>query len=267
MPTILDKIVAAKRTEIEIARNARPESELRARLPDVPRVRDFHSALSGEGPIRLIAEIKKASPSKGIIRADFEPLEIAHLYEQNGASCLSVLTDVQFFQGALEILQAVRQQVRIPVLRKDFILDPYQVLEARIAGADAVLLIAECLPGDELRRLHDAIVQLQMTPLVELYEPENLPRVLDAGARLVGINNRDLRTFQTDLQHTIRLKQQIPPDRCVVGESGIHSREDAMLLEQAGVNAILVGEHLMASPDIGGAVRQLLGRPRPVDHE
>jgi indole-3-glycerol phosphate synthase len=267
MSTILDKIVAAKRTEIAIARNARPESELRARLADVPPVRDFRLALCGNGPIRLIAEIKKASPSKGIIRADFEPLEIARLYEENGAACLSVLTDVQFFQGGLDILQAVRQQVRIPVLRKDFILDPYQVLEARSAGADAVLLIAECLPGDELRRLHDAIVHLQMTPLVELYEAENLPRVLDAGARLVGINNRDLRTFQTDLQHTIRLKQQIPLDRCVVGESGIHGREDAVLLEQAGVNAILVGEHLMASPDIGRAVRQLLGHPSPLDHE
>jgi indole-3-glycerol phosphate synthase len=263
MPTILDKIVAAKRTEVASTRMASPESELRARLRDAPPVRDFFAALSKPGPIRLIAEIKKASPSKGIIRGDFQPLEIARQYQANGATCLSVLTDVQFFQGGIDILSDVRRTVDLPVLRKDFILDPYQVLEARAAGADAVLLIAECLPGDELRRLHDAIVELHMTPLVELYEPDNLPRVLQAGARLVGINNRDLRTFQTDLQHTIRMKQRIPADRLVVGESGIHGREDALLLEKAGVDAILVGEHLMAAADVGLAVRQLLGRRQP----
>jgi indole-3-glycerol phosphate synthase len=260
MPTILDKIVAAKQAEIAAARQRCPEPELRARLADAPPVRDFHAALSGTGPIRLIAEIKKASPSKGVIREDFQPLEIAQQYQQNGAACVSVLTDVPFFQGGLDILQSVRRHVDIPVLRKDFILDPYQVLEARVAGADAVLLIAECLAGDQLPRLHDAIVALQMTPLVELYEPENLCRVLEAGARLVGINNRDLRTFQTDLQHTVRLKQQIPADRLVVGESGIHRRDDVLLLQQAGVNAILVGEHLMAAADIGQAVRRLLGQ-------
>jgi indole-3-glycerol phosphate synthase len=262
MPTILDKIVAAKQSEIGAARDRCPESELRARLADAPAVRNFHAALAGPGPIRLIAEIKKASPSKGVIRQDFHPLEIADQYEQNGASCLSVLTDVQFFQGGLDVLKAVRMHVNLPVLRKDFILDPYQVLEARVAGADAVLLIAECLQGDQLRRLHDAVIALQMTPLIELYDPDQLPRVLDTGSRLVGINNRDLRTFETDLQHTIRLKRQIPADRLVVGESGIHSRQDAQLLEQAGVDAMLVGEHLMAAPDIGHAVRQLLGRAR-----
>ncbi len=237
---------------------------MRGQLTHAPQVRDFQAALATPGPIRLIAEIKKASPSKGVIRADFQPLEIARLYEQNGATCLSVLTDFAFFQGGLEILQAVRRDVKIPVLRKDFILDPYQVLEARVAGADAVLLIAECLPGDQLRRLHDTVVELQMTPLVELFEPDNLPRVLEAGARLIGINNRDLRTFQTDLQHTVRLKQQIPADRLVVGESGIHCHEDVLQLERAGVDAILVGEHLMASADIGAAVRQLLGQPPSV---
>ncbi len=260
MPTILDKIVAAKQSEIGAARARCPESELRARLADAPPVRNFQAALAGSGPIRLIAEIKKASPSKGIIRHDFHPLEIAEQYAQNGASCLSVLTDAQFFQGSLDVLKAVRMHVDLPVLRKDFILDPYQVLEARVAGADAVLLIAECLPGDLLRRLHDAIDALQMTPLIELYDPDHLPRVLDTGSRLVGINNRDLRTFETDLQHTIRMKRQIPADRLVVGESGIHSREDAQLLERAGVAAMLVGEHLMAAPDIGRAVRLLLGR-------
>ena len=156
-------------------------------------------------------------------------------------------------------MRQVRAAVDLPVLRKDFIIDPYQVIEARAAGADAVLLIAECLDDDLLERLYNAIVDLGMTPLVELYEPANLARVLRIGARLVGINNRDLRTFQTDLEHTLRLRRQIPADRIVVGESGIRSRQDAQRLEAAGVQAMLVGETLMASPDIGAAVDELLG--------
>ena len=260
MSTILDKIVATKRREVAAARAALPEEELRARLADAPPVRDFLAPLAKPGPIKLIAEVKKASPSKGVIRTDFEPVQIAETYGRHGATCLSVLTDRQYFQGSLDDLRRVRAAVELPVLRKDFILNSYQLLEARAAGADAVLLIAECLDEALLRRLHDEATELGMTPLVEFYEPENLPRVLAAGAALIGINNRDLRTFQADLGHTVRLRRKISKRHVVVGESGIHSRPDVERLEAADVNAILVGERLMASSDIGAAVDELLGR-------
>jgi indole-3-glycerol phosphate synthase len=258
MTSILDKIVADKRREVEAAKARVPEVALHDQLAAAPPVRDFYAALSASPPIRLIAEVKKASPSKGVIRADFHPVEIAKTYQRHGAACISVLTDAPYFQGSLDYLRQVRAAVALPVLRKDFIVDPYQVIEARAAGADAVLLIAECLDDDALKTLHDAIVSLGMTPLVELYEPANLPRVLAIGARLVGINNRDLRTFHTDLEHTIRLRRQIPDDRLVVGESGIRTRADVERLESAGVRAVLVGETLMARPDIGAAVDELL---------
>ncbi len=260
MPTILDKIVADKQREVAAAKLRVPEEQLREALSAAPPVRDFFAALDGRGTIRLIAEVKKASPSKGVIRADFRPVEIARTYQRHGAACISVLTDGPYFQGSLDYLRQIRAAVELPVLRKDFIIDPYQVIEARAAGADAVLLIAECLDDRQLRLLHEAIVSLEMTPLVELYEPANLPRVLAAGARLIGINNRDLRTFEVDLEHTIRLRREIPPGKRVVGESGIRNRADAELLQEAGVNAMLVGETLMARSDIGAAVDELLGK-------
>lgn len=263
MSTILNKIVAAKRLEIDAARQQRSLSELQAALADAPPVRPFEPALAADGPIKLIAEVKKASPSKGVIRADFQPVEIAGIYQQHGATCLSVLTDQEFFQGSLEVLRAVRREVSLPVLRKDFVLDAYQVLEARVAGADAVLLIAECLEQDQLRQLHEQIHELGMAALVEFYEPQNLDRVLDVGATLVGVNNRDLRTFATDLNHTIRMRAQIPGHCTVVGESGIHQRQDVEQLQAAGIQAMLVGESLMASPDIGRAVDLLLGKAGP----
>ena len=220
----------------------------------------FADAKIGTVPsIRLIAEVKKASPSKGVIRADFDPVEIARIYQEHGAACLSVLTDGPFFQGSLDNLRRVRVAVDLPVLRKDFIIDSYQVIEARAAGADAVLLIAECLDDESLARLHGEILELGMAPLVELHEPANLARVLQIGARLIGINNRDLRTFRTDLEHTLRLRRQIPSDRVVVGESGIRTRSDVLRLEAAGVQAMLVGETLLARPDIAEAVDELLG--------
>jgi indole-3-glycerol phosphate synthase len=222
-------------------------------------VRDFLAALAEGDSIRLIAEVKKASPSKGLIRADFQPVDIARIYQRHGACCISVLTDRPYFQGSLDYLREIRKHVDIPLLRKDFILDVYQLIEARAAGADAVLLIAECLDDPTLRRLYDETVRLGMTALVELYEPANLPRVLELGAPLIGVNNRDLRTFQVDLQHTIRIRERIPEDRVLVGESGIHGRADVQLLQDAGVHAILVGEHLMANQDIGAAVDRLLG--------
>jgi indole-3-glycerol phosphate synthase len=261
--TILDKIVATKRQEIERAKAETPEAVLRGRLTGAPPIRDFFAPLAQEGPIRLIAEVKKASPSKGVIRDDFDPVGIARAYQQHGAACISVLTDELYFQGSLEYLRQIRGSTGVPLLRKDFIIDPYQVVEARLAGADAVLLIAECLDDAALRGLYDAIVELGMTPLVELYEPENLPRVLGAGARLVGINNRNLRTFEVDLGHTLRLRREIPDDRVVVGESGIRTRDDVARLESAGVRAMLVGESLMARDDVGAAVDELLGWRRP----
>ena len=204
--------------------------------------------------------MKKASPSKGVIRADFDPVAIARLYEAHGASCLSILTDETYFQGSLDYLRQIRAAVEIPVLRKDFILDSYQLVEARVAGADAVLLIAECLDDCNLRKLHNEALELGMTPLVEFYEPANLERVLAAGAQLIGVNNRDLRSFEVDLEHTIRMREKVPLDAVLVGERGIYTRADALRLQTAGVDAMLVGESLMREPDIGQAVDRLLGK-------
>ena len=257
--SILDDIVAHKRHEIEAAKSARPESQVRLAAEAAPPPRKFFDALAAPGPIKLIAEVKKASPSAGIIRADFEPVEIAQTYEQHGATCLSVLTDEKFFQGSLDYLRRIRSTVALPVLRKDFILDKYQLYEARASGADAVLLIAECLDDCHLRALHNEAVNLGMAPLVELYDPENLPRVLEAGATLIGINNRDLRSFKTDLNHTLRLREKVPDTFVLVSESGIRTRADVERLEAAGVDAILVSETLMANADIGQAVDTILG--------
>lgn len=260
MNNILDRIVAGKREEIEQAKVRVPEAELLRRIEKAPRPRDFLGAIRRAESIALIAEVKKASPSKGLIREDFRPVEIAQTYERHGAACISVLTDEPHFQGHLDFLGSVRETVSIPVLRKDFILDPYQVLEARAHGADAVLLIAECLDEAALPVLYEAVVQWQMTPLVELYEASNLPRVIALGAELIGVNNRNLRTFDVDLEHTIRLRAEIPSDRCVVGESGIQTHADLCRLAACGVQAVLVGESLMREPDIGAAVDRLLGR-------
>lgn len=258
-PTVLDKIVTKKWEEIAAAKAVRPLAEVEARLADSPAPRDFLGALSAQGPVKLIAEVKKASPSKGLIRPDFHPVQIAKDYEAAGASCISCLTDESFFQGHLDYLIAIRKEVNLPILRKDFVLDPYQVVEARAAGADAVLLIAECLDDDALKSLHDQICQLGMTPLVELYEESNVSRVLEIGAKLVGINNRDLRTFEVDLNHTIRLGKQIPDECVLVGESGIFTHADILLLQENDVDAVLVGESLMRQDDVQAAVRKLLG--------
>lgn len=258
MSSILDKIAAHKLDEIERAKAARPQRELQA-LVSLTGIRDFCGALSGEG-ISLIAEIKQASPSKGVIREDFDPVAIANAYQRGGANCLSVLTDQRFFQGHLEFLEQVRGCAGLPVLRKDFILDPYQVYEARVAGADAVLLIAECLEASQLKDLHDQIVGLGMTPLVELYEFQNVDKVLRCEPRLVGINNRNLNSFEVDLQHCVRLRKEIPREILLVGESGIFSRGDALTLEAAGIDAVLVGESLMRAPDIAKATAKLLGK-------
>jgi indole-3-glycerol phosphate synthase len=260
MPSLLDQIVARKQREIADARRLRPESELRDAAEAAPPPRGFFDALATPGPIRLIAEVKKASPSRGVLRADFDPVEIAHAYQQHGAACVSVLTDEQGFHGSLAHLAAVHQAIALPVLRKDFILESYQLYEARAAGADAVLLIAECLDDCRLRSLHQEAVRLGMAPLVELYEPQNLQRVFDAGATLIGVNNRDLRSFEVDLEHTLRLRERIPDECVLVSESGIRTRADVERLEAAGVDAMLVGETLMTSQDIGVMIDELMGR-------
>jgi indole-3-glycerol phosphate synthase len=257
--TILDTIVASKREEIAAARTCVPDAELERRLATAPPVRDFRFPLEQQAGVQVIAEVKKASPSAGVLRADFEPVQIARIYEQHGAACLSVLTDAPFFQGQLAYLAAIRAAVGPPLLRKDFILDRYQLLEARLAGADAVLLIAEILDDSELSLLLRATRDLGMDALVELYEADHLPRVLDSGARLIGVNNRDLRTFETRLEHTLELAARIPAGCCLVSESGIRTRQDVLRLEAAGVRAILVGETLMRASDIGAKLEELRG--------
>jgi indole-3-glycerol phosphate synthase len=257
--TILDEIIVQTRATIQADRAAVPDAELEASLVDLPPCRDFHAALAAGPSVQLIAEVKRASPSAGLIRADFDPVEIAKCYADAGAACISVLTDQPFFQGSLEYLRQVCQAVALPVLRKDFMVDRYQLLQARASGADCVLLIAECLSSDQLCRLHDQACELGMQTLIELFEPENLEAVLKTGTRLVGVNNRDLRTFETSLEHTLELRPSIPSDRLVVGESGIRSHDDLLRLGRGGVKAVLVGESLMRQPDIRAATRQLLG--------
>jgi indole-3-glycerol phosphate synthase len=259
MATILDEIVATKHREIAEARQRVSLAELERQLRSAPPVRDFRAALEAAPGMAVIAEVKRASPSAGLIREDFDPVAIARIYEQNGASCISVLTDAPYFQGRLDYLRAVRQAVGVPVLRKDFLLDDYQLVEARCAGADAVLLIAEILDDASLRQLLSKTRRLGMQALVELYDAENLPRVLDAGAKLVGVNNRDLRSFVTRLEHTLDLAPHLPAECCLVSESGIRTHEDIKRLQTAGVRAVLVGETLMRAPDIGAQLRELLG--------
>lgn len=259
MSEILAKIVKAKRREVESAIRDRPLRDLMRQADAAPPTRDFLAPLKAGNTIRLIAEVKKASPSKGVIREDFDPVAIAKSYAEAGASCISVLTDREFFQGSIEYLTAIRAAVDIPLLRKDFVIHPYQIFEARVSGADAVLLIAECLNRQELRGLNQLANDLGMRTLIEFYNKENLENVLNTGTELVGVNNRDLNTFEVDLQHTIRMRQSIPSDKVVVGESGIYTREDALLLQENNVQAMLVGESLMRQDDVGLAVKNLLG--------
>ena len=259
MSDFLTKIVQTKKQEVEAAIREKPLRDLMKQADDSPPPKDFVAPLRASPPIRLIAEVKKASPSKGVIREDFEPVQIARWYAEAGASCISVLTDARYFQGSLEYLGAIRKAVDVPLLRKDFIVHPYQIFEARVAGADAVLLIAECLNRQELRGLFQLVQDLGMTALIELHTESNLDNVLNTGTELIGINNRDLKTFEVDLQNTINIRKSIPVDKVVVGESGIYTREDAQLLEQNMIQAMLVGESLMRQSDVPSAVKGLLG--------
>ena len=258
MHSILKKIVDHKLEEIEASKSKTPLADIAKAASDGRPVRDFVAALQTPNEISLIAEVKKASPSKGVIREDFDPVSIARAYESAGASCVSVLTDENFFQGHRDFLVQVGQAIKLPTLRKDFIIDPWQVYDARAAGADAVLLIAECLDAERLLDLHSLINELGMTALVELYDRENIEKVMACEPSLVGVNNRDLNTFEVNLDHSIEIRRSLPQELTFVSESGISSPAEVSQLLQANVDAILVGESLMRADDIAAATRQLL---------
>ncbi|WP_296249793.1 indole-3-glycerol phosphate synthase TrpC [uncultured Stenotrophomonas sp.] len=260
MSDILNTILARKVQEVA-ERSARvPLAELKARLADASPVRGFANALNAaiaNGDPAVIAEVKKASPSKGVIRPDFHPADIAVSYEFGGASCLSVLTDVDFFQGADAYLQQAREACTLPVLRKDFVIDPYQVVEARVLGADCILLIVSALDDRQLAELSDLAMQLGMDVLVEVHDIDELERAIQVPVPLVGINNRNLRTFEVSLENTLSMKDAVPRDRLLVTESGIMGQADVKLMRDAGVNAFLVGETFMRVEEPGEGLRQL----------
>jgi len=257
---ILDDIIVNKKEELAATKRRSSLSDIKARAAHTGPTRGFGKALSKGMGIHLIAEVKKASPSKGVIREDFEPVKIARIYEESGASCLSVLTEKKFFQGELEYLGMIRKAVGLPLLRKDFIIDEYQIFEAKATGADAMLLIAACLEKQQIVDFLGIADGQGLDVLVESHTYKELDRSLLAGAMIVGVNNRDLATFNVSLQTTLDLLKDIPDDRIVVSESGIKTRDDVIMLEKAGLDAILVGESLMREKDIGKKTKELLGK-------
>lgn len=261
IPSILQKIVAHKRREVDARKAARP----RISLDGASAVQDFEAALRGDC-VGLIAEVKQASPSKGTLRADFDPVGLARTYAENGAACISVLTDEEFFRGHDRYLSQIREMVDVPLLRKEFIIDPWQIEESRALGADAVLLITAILTPEELRQFHDRARELGMAALVETHTEEELRIALDLGAPLIGVNNRNLHTFETTLETTERLALLIPPTRelLLVSESGIYAPTDVERVARAGAVAVLVGEALMRETDIAAKVRALSSVPSPI---
>ncbi|KQO00224.1 MULTISPECIES: indole-3-glycerol phosphate synthase TrpC [Stenotrophomonas] len=260
MSDILNTILARKTQEVAERSARMPLAELKARVADASPVRGFANALQAaiaNGDPAVIAEVKKASPSKGVIRADFRPAEIAVSYEFGGASCLSVLTDVDFFQGADAYLQEAREACTLPVLRKDFVVDPYQVVEARVLGADCILLIVSALDDRQLAGLSDLAMTLGMDVLVEVHDIDELERAIQVPVPLVGINNRNLRTFDVSLETTLSMRDAVPRDRLLVTESGILGPADVRTMRDAGINAFLVGEAFMRVDEPGEGLRQL----------
>lgn len=255
---ILEKIVADNLEELEARKRSLPLAELRGVALEQSPPLDFASALRDDR-IQLIAEIKKASPSKGIIRLDFNPVEIAQTYASNGASAISVLTEASYFQGSLNHLKDIRKALgnKLPLLRKDFLYDPYQVYESRAYGADSLLLIVAILTSEKLKALLGLSHELSMSCLVEVHNEAELEIALSSGARIIGINNRDLNTFTVDLATTERLRPLIPADRIVVSESGIKDHSDMEKLKKWGVDAVLIGESLMSAPDIAAKMKEL----------
>jgi indole-3-glycerol phosphate synthase len=253
--TILDRILEVKRAEVASAKKDISQGRLEALARKAPPPRDFIDALRAKNPA-VIAEIKRASPSRGVLRADFDPAAIARSYEQGGAACLSVLTDVQFFQGSPEHLQAARAACRLPALRKDFVIDPYQVLESRAMGADCILLIAACLSASQMSELESIAGTLRMAVLVEVHDRAELDLALRLKTPLIGVNNRNLKTFETRLETTLELVAEVPKERILITESGILSRADVTRLRSGGVGAFLVGEAFMRAPDPGKTLGQ-----------
>ncbi|MBP1961956.1 indole-3-glycerol phosphate synthase TrpC [Paenibacillus aceris] len=256
----LDKIVATKRAEVE-AMSSFSIAEAEKVISALPPCLGFEQALTTRKnrAMGLIAEVKKASPSKGLIREDFDPVRLAESYERAGADCISVLTDVQYFQGSNDYLKAVRQAVKIPLLRKDFTIDPKQIYEARLIGADAILLIAAILTTDQMKQYLALASDLGLDALVEVHDREELERALELDTRLIGINNRNLKTFVTDLKTTEELIQFIPAGKTIVSESGISAVQDMAYLQEIGSHAVLIGEHFMRQPVVEQAVHDLMG--------
>ncbi|KEO83752.1 indole-3-glycerol phosphate synthase TrpC [Tumebacillus flagellatus] len=258
---ILDRIVEVKRQEVAELAKAFNREEALAEIAKLPPTRGFADALrAASAYIGLIAEVKKASPSKGVIRPDFDPVVIAKTYEAAGASCLSVLTDEQFFQGHADYLRKIRASVNLPLLRKDFIIDEKQIYEARLIGADCVLLIAAILTTEQLREFRELASTLGLDALVEVHDEAELEQALASGATLLGVNNRDLRDFTVDLGTTARIAKLVPDGTLLVSESGIVTHDDVRAVKEAGAAAILVGETLMRDPEIAPSVDLLLGR-------
>jgi len=256
---ILNRIVSHNRQELERKKRRLPLPVVQNMATEQPPTLDLANALTGDG-IKLIAEVKRASPSRGVIRPDFHPAKIAQIYADNGAAAVSVLTEAMYFQGSLDHLTDIRKALlqKLPLLRKDFIVDPYQVYESRAYGADALLLIAAILTSDTLKELLDLSHELSMGCLVEVHNEVEIEIALNIGAKMLGINNRDLKTFEVDLTTTERLRPLIPLDKIVVSESGIKDRSDIDRLRASGINAVLVGEALMSAPDIAARMRDLL---------
>ena len=259
--TILDKILAHKVEENATWKQQRPMSKLLEMIAVMAPAVDFAAALRKD-TVALIAEVKKASPSKGVLVEQFDPVEIASVYAQHGAAAISVLADEKFFQGNIRYIKQIRQAVNLPLLCKEFVIDPYQVYAARAFGADAVLLIAAALTDEQMRELHYLITQLGMTPLVEIHNEEELARVLKLDAKLIGINNRDLKTFNVDMQTTARLASLIPAEVTLVAESGIASVEDVQAMGAVGAHAVLVGESLVKAGDMAESVRAFSSQQR-----
>ena len=263
MPDILDKIVRAKESEIERIKRITPIKEMKRLISNLPPTKDFKAAISQakrkrEFQIKVIAEIKKASPSRGIIREDFDPVKIAKIYEKNGAAAISVLTEEKFFLGKLEYLKAVRDVTKLPLLCKDFFIDFYQIYQARLFGADAILLITALLESQKLEELIDLANSLSLAPVVEVHTVKELKRALKARPEIIGINNRDLKTFKTDIRTTFRLLPHIRPNTMVISESGFYNRNDLTDFVGTRVNAFLIGDALMREKDIAKKLRELL---------
>lgn len=256
---ILTKIIEQKRKDVDVAKDKLPLAEIEKRLAVLPSGRDFEAAISKEHEINLIAEIKKVSPSSGVLRHDLDPVKIAQLYRAYGAKAISVITDEKFFGGKLEYLDIVRRNVYLPLLRKDFMLDKYQLYESKLFGADAVLLIAEILSQSELTHFLNICRDLKLDAVVEVHGEEDIKKALSVESRIIGINNRDLNTFKVNLETTSNLIGSIPKDKVIISESGISTYEDVMFLKSLGVNAVLIGETFMRSDDIRTKIMEVMG--------